>query len=227
MAYLLDGLVILILAFCIWRGVKRGLVRTAVLLVGFVLAALVAANLSTPLATAIYDKGISPRLEQTLTEKAAETDAPKLEVPLSSVLGKGVSDYLAKYGVQESFSLDLTGSEEQVQAGIREVLQNVVRPVVIKFTAVLCTVVLFLILLVVVVLLAGLLDKIFKLPLLRQANRVGGFLLGVLQGVFWAVVFATLADFLAGVDVLPALLTPDAVSHTALVSRISVLNWLM
>ncbi len=227
MAYLLDGLVILILAFCIWRGVKRGLVRTAVLLVGFVLAALVAANLSTPLATAIYDKGISPRLEQTLAEKAAETDAPKLEVRLSSVLGKGVSDYLVKYGVQESFSLDLTGSEEQVQAGIREALQNVVRPVVIKFTAVLCTVVLFLILLVVVVLLAGLLDKIFKLPLLRQANRVGGFLLGVLQGVFWAAVFATLADFLAGVGVLPEWLTPDAVAHTALVSRISVLNWLM
>ena len=50
MAFILDVVVLVILAFCIYRGYRGGFVKTAVKCVGFLLALVIAWGLSAPVA---------------------------------------------------------------------------------------------------------------------------------------------------------------------------------
>ena len=229
MAYLLDALDILILIFCVWRGFKQGLIRTAVMLVGFLAAALIAGQLSGPIAAGVYDGMIAPGMEDTLVEQVVAAGETQVEIRLSSLLGDNetVEAYLADLGLATSITLGFDDlSESAVRQGVQPAMQQVVRPAVVQILSAVVTVLLFLVLLIAVCLLARLLDKVFQLPLLRQLNRFGGLFAGVLQGVFWAMIFAVLVRFVADCGVLGSVLTVEAVEASALTSRLAGWNWI-
>lgn len=229
MAYLLDALVILILIFCVWHGGRRGLVRTVTMLVGGVLAALVALWFSGPLATGVYDTWAAPRLEQSLVDKAAEANAPQVEIQLASLFGGedgALSRYLEDQGIPASITIGFEDmSEEGIRAAIAPALQDVVRPAAISLLSMALMLLLFLLLMVAVTLLARLVDNVFKLPGLKQLNRVGGLLTGALQGVLWSLVFAVAVRFCADCGLFGSVVTAETVDSSLLVSRAA--DWLM
>lgn len=222
MAYLLDALVILILIFSIWRGGRRGLVRTAVVLVGCVAAALIASWISGPLAGGAYDSWIEPRLEQSLVETAQESGLPQLEIQLTSLISGeegALSRYLEGQGIPASITIGFDDlSEEGVRAAIAPALQNVLRPAVVGLLSGAVALLLFLVLLLAVFFLARLVDQVFKLPGLKQLNRVGGWLVGALQGVFWGLVFAAVVRLCADCGLFGTLITPETVDSSLLLS---------
>lgn len=229
MAYLLDGLVILILAFCVWRGYKHGLIRTAVMLVGFLAAALIAGQLSGPIAGGVYDGIIGPNMEDTLVEQVVTAGETQVEVNISTLLGdnEAVQSYLKDLGLATSITLGFDDlSEPAVRETVQPAMQTVVRPAMVQILSAVVTVLLFFLLLIVVCLLARLLDKVFQLPLLRQLNQFGGLAAGVLQGVFWAMVFAVLVRFVADCGVLGSVLTVEAVEKSTLTAKLAGWNWI-
>lgn len=228
MAYLLDALVILILGLSVWRGWRRGLVRTLVLLAGCVLALLLAGWFSAPLAERAYDGFVGPRLEQSLVEQVQEAGELQVEIGLRSLFGdraEGLVHYLTEQGIPESVTIGLDDlSEEGIRTAAAPAMQQVVRPAVCGVLTVVAALLLFLLLLLVVDLLARLLDQVFKLPVLKQVNRIGGFAVGALQGVLWAMVFSAVVRVGVDCGLFGTLVTGDTVNTTVLTSLLLEYN---
>lgn len=226
MAYLLDGLVILIAVVCVGLGIKRGLIRSAVMLVGFVLAALLAGKLCTPVATAVYDKALESRLQTVLEQKLDEATSENLEFTPGGLFApdSAAAKYLDVLGLNKTVTINL--SEAVSDESINSVMTDVVRPAVLPLLSLLLSFLLFLLLLLAVWLLSILIDKVFKLPVLKQFNAAGGAVVGVLQGVFWSAVFSTLVTLAADGALLGDFLHGETVETTYLVSRLSLTKWI-
>lgn len=229
MAYILDIVVILILLFCIWRGWRHGLIRTLVMLVGFVLAAFLAGQISTPVAGGVYRAVLEPRVEQMLVNSVTATGETQVEVGLEDVFGEEhvLNTYFEDLGLPTSFAIGMEDlSEEAVHAALAPVMEQVIEPALIHLLSMVASLLLFVVLLVVVFLLSRLLDAVFKLPLLKQLNQFGGLAAGVLQGVFWTLIFAAVAQFLADCGTLGETLTTEMIEQTWITARLAKWNWL-
>lgn len=226
MAYVLDIAAILILAFCVFRGARRGLVRTVLMLVGCLAAALAAYWLSAPVADFAYDTFIEARVEQSLVDQAQAAGLSSMEIPVAAVLGERaapVADYLVAHGVPETVTIGFDDlSREGILRAAEPALRNVVRPALVGVLTALATVVLFFVMLLVWGLLVRLIDRVFRLPGLNQLNRIGGCLVGALVGVFWMVAFAAAVRLGAECGWFGSFITAETVERSLLVSRIGV-----
>ena len=226
MAYALDIVAILILAFCVFRGARRGFVRTILMLVGCLVAALAAYWLSEPVANWTYDTFVAARVEQSLVDQAQKAGAMQMEIPAASVLGEHaapVAAYLVAHGVPETITIGFDDlSRESILRAAEPALNRVVRPALVGVLAALATVVLFLALLLVWRLLVRLIDRVFRLPGLNQLNRIGGCVAGGLVGVFWMMAFAAAVRLGAECGWFGSLITAETVEQSILVSRVGV-----
>jgi hypothetical protein len=68
----------------------------------------------------------------------------------------------------------------------------------------------------VVELLARIVNGVFKLPLLKQVNQIGGVAVGVLQGVLWTMVFTTLLRVGVDCGLFGTLVTGETLNATTL-----------
>ncbi|MBE6757060.1 MAG: CvpA family protein [Ruminococcaceae bacterium] len=229
MAYILDVAVILIVVLCVWRGFRHGLVRTAVMLVGFMLAAFVAGQAATPLAQGIYNAAIAPRVEAVVTERLQELGDTEITVGLETLFGEGTMliPYFESMGWDTAVTVSPSDRSEQAfQQAIRPAVAKVLQPAVVYLLEAVISFLLFVLLLVAVSLLSRLLDAVFKLPLLKQLNRFGGLAAGFLTGVFWALVFTAVLQFAIGCGWLGTAITSETVEETRLVSKLVNWNWM-
>ena len=60
MAYVLDALLIVLFALCVYLGWRRGLIKTASGLIALAAAVAVSVLLSGPVAELVYDKAVEP-----------------------------------------------------------------------------------------------------------------------------------------------------------------------
>ncbi|MBQ8187460.1 MAG: CvpA family protein, partial [Clostridia bacterium] len=113
------------------------------------------------------------------------------------------------------------------QLSLVQMLKSVNKPVAILFLAVL----------IVLSLMTGLLDLIFTLPVLRSANMLLGFLLGVVEAAFFACLLATVMSVLIqslgaidpgtfGTDVVDdTIICRFVLKHNMLERLMSALGW--
>ncbi len=229
MAYILDIVVILIVAFCVWRGWHHGLIRTAVMLVGFALAAFIAAQAATPLANGIYDTAVAPRVETAVAARAEETVGNEITVGLDTLFGEDTMliPYFESMGWDTAVRVPLGDRSETVIAqAIKPAVEQVLQPVLVYLIEAVVSLLIFVVLLIAVFLLSRLLDAIFRLPLLKQLNRFGGLAAGFLQGVFWALIFTAVLQLAVGCGWFGTAVTSDTVEQSLLVSKLSNWNWL-
>ncbi len=229
MAYILDLAVILIVALCVWRGWRHGLIRTAVMLVGFVLAAFVAGQVAAPLAEGIYTAAVAPRVEEVVSARVAEIGETEITLGLDTLFGEesALPSYFEGMGWETAVTVQLGDrSEQAVQQAIQPAIEQVLKPVTVYLLKAVLSFLLFLVLLIAVVLLSRVLDAVFKLPLLKQLNQVGGLAVGFLQGVFWALVFTALLQLAVNCGWLGDAVTPNMLEESAVVSKLLNWNWL-
>ncbi len=229
MAYILDIAVILIVVFCVWRGWRHGLIRTAVMLVGFALAAFVAAQVAAPAAKGIYEAAVAPRVEAVITAQVEEIGESEITVGLDTLFGEDAMliPYFESMGWDTAVTVSLGDrSGAAIRDAVTPAIEQVLQPVLIYLIEAALSFLLFVVLLIVVSLLSRLLDAVFKLPLLKQLNRFGGLAAGFLQGVFWALIFTVVLQFVVSCGWLGETVTIETIESSQLVSRLANWNWL-
>ena len=85
MTIALDILILLVIGIGIWRGYKHGLVRTLIRLVGCILALVVAALLSRPVAEGIFDAFLQENIETTVAESVSATAGKTVEEHIAAI----------------------------------------------------------------------------------------------------------------------------------------------
>lgn len=230
MAYILDLIVVLIGAFCIWRGWRRGLVHTAAVLAGIVLGAMLANQLAPAAADWIYDTQAAPRIENALVDRITSAGSLQTDVDLSGLLGnrEELGRFLAEHGIPSSVTVGVPDlSEESVRQALKPTMENTVKPAATLLLTAVSKVVMVLLFLVLALLLAQLADLIFKLPVLKQINQFGGILLGIAHGIFWTMVFAAAVQLALHYGWFGDRLTAQMVEDTRLLSYLTEHNWII
>ncbi len=236
MAMILDGCLLLVLLIGVIIGCRRGFIKSAVRLIGCLLALVLAFCLSSPLSEWIFDGFFRAGLEQSVSQQltdAAVSSTQALETQIDGVLETLpalVRNALASYGVGTSEQIGdiLEAHGSQSTAAIAETLVSyVIRPVCVLLMQILCFIVLFLVLTIAIRLLGRLLDRMFNLPLIRHVNRLLGGVIGLIEGVLASLVLIAVLQIYITVTGPDALISQDVLRQTTLVSFVADHNFLL
>ena len=198
MAYLIDGILVAVLLVMIVIGAKRGLIESLFNFLSVILA----------LIGAIWAaKHLAPYLASYLTDGVEQRIAEKLQQAVQSVgdppeaIRQYVPEILRGYGFYEIAVQKMSrliesaisyASEVLIPAAARETalqVANAIADVVVFLLA-------FIVLSLLMRLLAALVEKIFKLPVLKQVNGLGGAVFGGLKGILILLIFAWAVRYL-------------------------------
>lgn len=156
-----DLVVLGIIALCTFIGYKQGLVKSAIKILSFFIAIIVALVLYKPLSNIIIkNTSIDDNIKNVMIEK------------------------IKPEGVDENQELTV---ENNIGFNIIDMTTNTIEEIANTFTVKLIeTVTLLLIFIIIKIALkfiSALTDLITKLPLLKQVNKLGGTLYGIIKGI--------------------------------------------
>ncbi|MBQ9414728.1 MAG: CvpA family protein [Clostridia bacterium] len=202
--WIADGIVLAILIVCVVIGVKRGFIRSAVRLIGTLVAIVLAFYISSPLAEWVFDATLKDNIVQSIGAQIDASTGASVEEQVANALG-GLPEWLqnaveAYVGTpQEIGAIVAKQGAETAQSATDALVTFVVRPLCVFLLQILCFIVLFILLFLLVLLLSRLMDKLFKLPVMRQINGLFGGITGLFIGI--VIVLAVVAALQAWIAV--------------------------
>lgn len=166
MNYLIDIIIIALIALTTFIGYKKGLIKVAFNLISFILAILIAIVLYKPVSSFIINyTPIDDKIEETITNQIANSDNIEKE----------------SHNFIENYYSDIKNASTSVIAkNISQMVINIA-----------CMIIVFIVSRIVLLFFKFSGDLIAKLPLIKQCNSVGGFLYGLLKG--FIIVYILLA----------------------------------
>ena len=222
--YLIFDLVIgAVLLFFALRGHRRGLILTLCSLVAVFTAFLGAsftADFLTPKVADIMVPKITSIIEQRLESEtgsadsdaaatAAGTDAGTVNQADAGLLEQAIETLQLPEGILDSVreSLEQLQNIGKLPAILSEAVARSAAETVLYLIIFLLS---FLLILLLWSLIAHTLDLVARLPVLHFFNKTGGFVLGLLKGVFFLFIVAWVLRYLGGI------IPEDAIGHTYL-----------
>jgi len=157
MNYLIDLIVLALIALSTFIGYKRGLIKVAFKLVSFILAIAISVVLYKPVSNFIINyTSIDDNIETTIEERLSSSDTTNEEI----------DNFVANY-----FANIKNASSAVIADSISKTIINVG-----------CMILVFIISNIILLFFKFTGDLIAKLPIIKQVNNIGGFLYGLLKG---------------------------------------------
>ncbi len=182
-----DIIIILIIAIFAIIGFNRGIAKTLLNFAGLILSAICAFYLSKALAQFIYDtflqQTIISNIEQIILDKGTEyAIANSLEaIPqwISAVISFAVGLFGITLSEYEQNMIEVNNITSSVANSIEGALSSVIVTVI----TVILVIVLFIVLFLIAKKLIKHINKIFRIPVIKQLNQLLGLLLGAVEGI--------------------------------------------
>lgn len=172
MNYLLDLIIIAIIALFSLAGYKKGLIKVAFGLVSFVLAIAISVTLYKPVSSFIIDyTTIDDTIEKTISERLTSSNITKEET------NNIISNYFTNFA---------NNSTALIADSISKTIINIA-----------CIIIVFIISKIILLFFKFIGDLISKIPLIKQVNNIGGFLYGLLKGFFLVYVLLAIIAILS------------------------------
>lgn len=197
MNILLDLIILAIIAVTALLSAKRGFVRSAVELVGFLAAVWLAFTVSTPLAEMTYDKFLEPKIVSSVSDEVGTTAESIIDSTWNSlpefVKNNADSIGLSRDKLSQNISQEITsGSENAVKA----TSQNAIKPVISHLLGLLYSVIILIVAMILVRLAARLLNKLFSFSIVGKLNRILGGVFGIAKGIIIAILFCMIISLI-------------------------------
>ena len=188
----IDIFLIAVFIIAVAVSVKKGLVKSLIGLVGIFVAAAAALIFSAPLGSYISTTFLFSPMRQWMINMLSPTaqgtaasisnlnfdelfsDMPKFFSDIISSLNLNSADLAEKYN-----ALKVNGAEEAKSA----IIDVMVTPMAELCGRIIAFAVIFLLAIIAIRIIVWLLDFIVELPVLRQLNKIGGAVIGALNGV--------------------------------------------
>ena len=197
----LSIVILVILAGCILNGFRKGMVRTLAAMMSLVVS-LVLVSLANPyVATFLEEKTTVYEVTETKCREAFQSIAEKQE-------------FMQKMGVPENFSNTLRIGDEFTESAVAPLAESTAH-LIVNGLAFVITFVLLSILLRIAV---GLLDGLFRLPVLSMVNRLAGGAIGAVQGLVILWVFFLIVFLIWNTEI--------GAQALAMIQENPVINWL-
>ena len=181
MAIIVDLVILAIMALCIIIGYVRGLTGSLIKILSFVLSIIIAFVLFIPISNLIIDKTeIDESLEQTIRETIIQEDENQ-----EDKMPETITNYIGEKVEQASDS----AKEAIVDSTSREVAVTIVKAGT--------WIGLFLIARILLILLRFITSLIAKLPVIKQFDKLGGVIYGVLEGIIIIYLVLAIISFIS------------------------------
>ena len=205
MNFVLDGIIVVIIAVCAFLAAKKGFVRSLIELAGFLAAIFLAFTLSTMVADFVYEKTIKTAAETAIASAVENTAEGAIDQMPGFVM-----TLAEKAGITEdSINSSVGANAQEIAANITETTLKPLAINVIKFISIIF---IFVLLLIVVKIAARFLNSLFKGVLLGSANKALGAVLGGAKGAIYSVVFCIVASLIVSITSSGLLfITDDAI----------------
>lgn len=200
MSAILDILIIVIIALSIFFAAKRGFIRTLLGGTSFLIAVAVALIFINPVRDYLGNSSVADKARASLSDTLAgfvssdsESYDPKLLEDNSAFMNMISVFGIDTDEIQEKWQDWRTENTEKLRVDLEEYVS---KPVVHAVATVVAFLALFLGSLLILKLALFLLDRFFRLPVLRQANTFLGVLLGVILAAVRVYLFVALVNLL-------------------------------
>lgn len=171
MSVIIDIIVILLIALFTFIGYKQGLVKAAIRLLSFFIAIVVALILYKPISNAIIDNtSIDDNIKNTIIEK------------------------IKPEGVEQDEPIEIeeqAGITNKIIGETNNTIEQIANTFAIKLIEICVLILIFIVIKIILRFITALADLIAKLPILKQANKLGGTVYGLIRGIF--IVYVILA----------------------------------
>ena len=181
MFIVVDLIILAIFALCIFLGYKRGLAGCLIKVLAFFIAIVVSAILFKP-ASAIVTSStqIDENIQSSIVNVFEKEDAKdEKENEENKEKQSPIMEYISDK------------AEEATAEKKKEIVNDAAKEISIKIIDVLCFILIFLAVRIVLVFVKALADLITKLPIIKQCDKIGGVIYGILQS--FVIVFIALA----------------------------------
>ncbi len=170
---ILDIIIIAILILCVFLGYKKGLVNVIFRIFAFLVALIVTMILYRPITNLVINNTqIDEKIEAIIIENGTkETENTNEET--------NMTEYIQKYVEQTA----INAQNDIVTSSAKTVAENVVGIAVM--------IVLFIAIRIALILVRFITDGIAHLPIVKQFNKLGGSIYGVIEGL--AIIYIMLA----------------------------------
>ena len=205
MGYALDGIILGICLLCVLIGVQRGFIRSVVHFLGAVIAACLASALGGVVAQWLFDslfrQAMVEKISDSLQGLGAENAAAAVEQIIASL-----PDFLVR-ALEEAgvTAASITGGIGVQTGQAAQLITDYLSPVFVNFLKVLVVIVLFSLFMTLVRILAGVVSRMLRLPIIHQLDGllggIFGFLLAMVsvdEGMQQQINGALDSSFLAG-----------------------------
>ncbi|HZJ78321.1 MAG TPA: CvpA family protein [Clostridia bacterium] len=186
---MIDILLVALFAFIVYRAAKRGFVATILSASTWILAILIAGQLSAGVATSIYYSTIHERVEKTIEARMPDMTEASLAVDYAQGVVENIPQFLINSaentGVDtQALIKDFDNVKLDKEVISAELAEKVVAPIFISIFKLFTFFILGILLFILLRVLFKFIDKIFKLPLINKTNQILGGLLGAVKAVF-------------------------------------------
>lgn len=167
MSVIIDLIIVAVIAICIIIGYVRGLTGCLIKILSFVLSLVIAFILFVPVSNfAIENTQIDENLEKSIREMLiSDNKSSEEEMPTA------MSDYINK----KAEEIVDNAKEEVVNATARDISQTIVKAGT--------WIALFIVARIALIFLKLITSLISKLPVIKQCDKLGGIIYGVLEGL--------------------------------------------
>ncbi len=183
MAIIIDIVIVAIIALCLFLGYRRGLTGSLLKILSFVLAIVIAFILFKPVSNLVinhtnWDDSLKTSIEQFITEK---TSTPEEKSSLPQVIVDYIDETMAQ------------SVNEAKEVAIENTAQSVTNLIVNAgvWTAV------FIIARILLIFIKFITALIAKLPVIKQFDKLGGILYGILEAFVILYVLLAIISFIA------------------------------
>ncbi len=189
MSLIIDLIIIGILVICVFIGYKRGLTGSILKIVSFILALVIAFILFKPISNfVINNTNWDESLEQAIRQMAVEENNNEGTVAEEDQK-KGMSDVIMNY-INEAVE---NAGEEAREA----IIDSTARDVAVTIINVAVAIALFIVARIILFLIRGLASLLTELPIIKQFDKLGGIIYGILQSLVIIYVILAVISFIS------------------------------
>ncbi|MBR2634168.1 MAG: CvpA family protein [Clostridia bacterium] len=198
MNILCDLLIVAIVVLCAVVGKKQGFIKAFFGLFGSLISFVLASVIARPVGSFLGSRVISPVLKEYFSDVLTEAVGTAAEQIDFSQLPPACDEILRKFGTDTaSIAAFLEAKSEGAGNTVGEVSSWVVEPLASGAGFALAFIVLFVAFLIAIRIAVRVLDLISKLPILNFSNHFLGLGMGLLWGLFLAVLLSSVLDLAA------------------------------
>lgn len=182
MAIIVDLVIIAIIALCVIIGYVRGLTGSLIKILSFVLSLIIAFVLFVPVSNLVINNTeLDENLEKSIREIILKEDSNQEDEQMPSA----ITDYINEK------------VEEAADQAKENIVNNAARDVSVTIVKAGTWIALFIIARVLMIFLKLITSLIAKLPVIKQCDKLGGIIYGLIEGLIITYVALALISFIA------------------------------